>query len=88
MADGCGHVATATPVERHLWQPPFYQRTHALSGNAGTNSLAGFTLGSSRSSGGASFLNGRVAEVLVYPRKLSPSEKTAITAYAQAKHGI
>jgi hypothetical protein len=60
----------------------------ALSGNAGANSMAGFTLGSSRSSGGASLLSGRVAEVLVYPRKLSASEKTAITAYGQAKHGV
>jgi hypothetical protein len=56
-------------------------------GNPGSAGLVGITLGAAFTDS-ADFLNGKVAEVIVYNRALSVGELSLIYAYAAARYGI
>lgn len=55
-------------------------------GSAGTRTADGFTVGGNRST--AQFLNGEIAELLVYGADLIAAEKTIVENYLAAKYAI
>ena len=57
-----------------------------VAGDAGSNSLGGFTIGADMSS--ANGLDGQVAEVLVYDGELTDAERHAVESYLSNKWGI
>jgi hypothetical protein len=62
--------------------------TDALTGNIGYGGAGTFCLGTRSSYSPSEYLNGDIAEVLVYNRALSDSERLSIEAYLMAKYNI
>jgi hypothetical protein len=86
-----------TPGSPHVWATQFTgtaanamfqdnSQTPVITGNSGTNLLTGTIIGSYYGPG--DYLQGKIAEVIIYNSVLSPSQMSTVFHYLGARYGI
>ncbi|HSH93314.1 MAG TPA: chitobiase/beta-hexosaminidase C-terminal domain-containing protein [Roseimicrobium sp.] len=78
-------ATTYDSVARKIYLGGVLKASTAVSGSLAYGTVASFTVGNNL---GTNYLNGDIAEVLVYNRALSDGERQDVEAYAYAKYAV